>query len=118
MDRRIPAASVPLIQERISCSFEEHHCLSFGEPLVAPARRDGIGEDIFNAWFPQDLEFTRRTVRTVYTPAFTHNLFPRNPRTVWKFLTPAQARTHGTRRTTPTAGPLILARPVNGCPMD
>jgi hypothetical protein len=77
MDQRIPASRVPLIQERISCSFEEHHCLSFSEPLLAPLRREGLGEDIFNAWFPQDLEFTRRTVRKIYTLSFNQSLFPR-----------------------------------------
>ncbi|KAF8552044.1 hypothetical protein OG21DRAFT_1511976 [Imleria badia] len=61
VDRRRPAASVPFVQERISCAFEEHHCLSFSEPLVAPPRRDGLGEDIFNAWLPQDLNFIRRS---------------------------------------------------------
>ncbi|KAG8212957.1 hypothetical protein J3R82DRAFT_11323 [Butyriboletus roseoflavus] len=79
LDRRIPAASIPMTQERISCSFAEHHCLSFSDPLLAPPRRDGLGEDIFSAWLPQDLEFTRRS-----------------------------ARTRGTRHITPTAGPLTL----------
>ncbi|KAF8442276.1 hypothetical protein L210DRAFT_3477944 [Boletus edulis BED1] len=60
-DQRRPAASVPLVQERISCCFEEHHCLSFSEPLIAPPRHDGLGEDVFNAWLPQDFKFTRRT---------------------------------------------------------
>ncbi|KAH0833351.1 hypothetical protein J3R83DRAFT_12422 [Lanmaoa asiatica] len=76
MDQRIPATSVPLVQEKISCSFEEHHCLSFSEPLLAPPRRDGFGEDIFNAWLPRDLEFTRRTVSMVYTSSFIPNPFP------------------------------------------
>ncbi|KAG9315384.1 hypothetical protein JVU11DRAFT_4531 [Chiua virens] len=61
MDQRIPAVSVSLVQERIACTFEEHHCLSFSEPLGAPPRRDGLGEDIFNAWLPQDMEITRRS---------------------------------------------------------
>ena len=78
VDRRVPAARVPLVQERIACSFEEHHCLSFGEHLFAPPGPDGLGEDIFNAWFPQDLRYTRRTVRKVYTLLFNYNLFPRD----------------------------------------
>lgn len=78
MDRRIPAASVHLAQERISCSFEEHHCLSFSEPLVAPPRHDGLGEDIFNAWLPRDLEFTRRTVRFAHFLLTDLILFPRD----------------------------------------
>lgn len=76
LDRRIPAASVPFIQERISCTFTEHHCLSFSDPLLAPPRRDGLGEDIFNAWLPKDLVFTRRSVR-FYALSFAHIIYSR-----------------------------------------
>lgn len=82
MDQRIPAASVQLIQERISCSFAEHHCLSFSDPLSAPLHRDGLGEDIFNAWLPRDLQFTRRFVSKIYTLSFAYIIYFRvTPRT-------------------------------------
>ena len=116
-DQRIPASRVPLMQERMSCSFEEHHCLSFSEPLIAPLRRDGLGEDIFNAWLPRDLEFTRRTVRKAYTLHSIVTYFRVAPRMVWKYLILVRARTRGTRRTIPTTGPLTLSGPVSGCPM-
>ncbi|KAF8840207.1 hypothetical protein BDN67DRAFT_968916 [Paxillus ammoniavirescens] len=62
MNERIPPTSVPLVQERLSCRFEEHHCLMFNEPLLAPPCPSELGgEDIFNAWLPRDLRFTRRT---------------------------------------------------------
>lgn len=65
-----------MVQQRVSCSFAEHHC--FSDPLLAPSRRDGLGEDIFNAWLPQNLEFTRRSVSKVYTIIRSYNLFPRD----------------------------------------
>ncbi|KAF9238529.1 hypothetical protein BU15DRAFT_88368 [Melanogaster broomeanus] len=61
VDQRVPSTSVPLVQERLSCRFEEHHCLSFDEPLLAPPCPGSEGEDVFNAWLPRDLRFTRRT---------------------------------------------------------
>ncbi|KAF9223345.1 hypothetical protein BS17DRAFT_796036 [Gyrodon lividus] len=62
IDQHVSPTSVPLVQERLSCRLEEHHCLSFNEPLLAPPCPSGLGgEDVFNAWLPRDLRFTRRT---------------------------------------------------------
>ncbi|KAH7884774.1 hypothetical protein F5I97DRAFT_1500273 [Phlebopus sp. FC_14] len=61
MDPRLPPMSVPLVQERIACRFEEHHCLTSNDPLVAPPCPSGLsGEDILNAWLPRDLRISRR----------------------------------------------------------
>jgi len=49
--------------ERMACRFEEHHCLRFNEPLVAPACPTCFGgEDILNAWLPRDLRVVRKAV--------------------------------------------------------
>ncbi|KIJ62839.1 hypothetical protein HYDPIDRAFT_93726 [Hydnomerulius pinastri MD-312] len=61
MDQRIHPTSVPLVQERLSCRFEEHHCLPFNEPLVAPLCPGELsGEDVLNAWLPRDIHFKQR----------------------------------------------------------
>lgn len=55
VDNRIHPNTVPMVQGRVACRFEEHHCLRFSEPLVAPPCPSGFGgEDIFNAWLPRN----------------------------------------------------------------
>lgn len=77
MDQRMHPTNVPLIQERLSCRFEEHHCLRFSEPLVAPPCRSGLdGEDVFNAWLPQNMQFTRQTVSNLATSHKRLSLMP------------------------------------------
>ncbi|KAG6335185.1 hypothetical protein ID866_3911 [Astraeus odoratus] len=61
IDPRVLPTAVPMAQERIACRFEEHHCLRFSEPLVAPLCPNGTGgEDVLNAWLPQDMRIVRR----------------------------------------------------------
>ncbi|KAI6133465.1 hypothetical protein EDD17DRAFT_1472565 [Pisolithus thermaeus] len=61
LDYRIPPNSVQMVQERLSCRFEEHHCLRFSEPLIAPPCPGGSGgEDILNAWLPRNTRIRRK----------------------------------------------------------
>ncbi|KAI6122237.1 hypothetical protein EDD16DRAFT_1477829 [Pisolithus croceorrhizus] len=61
LDHRIHPNSVQMVQERVSCRFEEHHCLRFSEPLVAPLCPSGSGgEDILNAWLPRNTRIRRK----------------------------------------------------------
>ncbi|KAL4062895.1 hypothetical protein J3A83DRAFT_1498675 [Scleroderma citrinum] len=53
--------AVQMSQERLACRFEEHHCLRFSKPLIAPACPTCVGgEDILNAWLPRDLRVVRK----------------------------------------------------------
>jgi len=50
-NRRRPNVTWAL--ERISCVFQEHHCLTPNEPILAPAEAHGWGEDVLNVWLPR-----------------------------------------------------------------
>lgn len=61
LDYSIQPSSVQMVQERVSCRFEEHHCLRFSEPLVAPPCPSGFGgEDVLNAWLPRNTRIRRK----------------------------------------------------------
>lgn len=61
LNHHIPPTALGMSHERIACRFEEHHCLRFNEPLVAPACPTCFGgEDILNAWLPRDLRVVRK----------------------------------------------------------
>ena len=71
--------------------FEEHHCLSFSEPLLAPPRHDGLGEDILTAWLPHDLQFSRRPVRFSHF-IDSHYLFPRDAQGGLEIFDPSRGK--------------------------
>ena len=48
---RIPAASVPILDIRVSFDLREHHCLD-DNPL-SPGHADLLGNDVLNAWIPR-----------------------------------------------------------------
>jgi hypothetical protein len=48
--------------ERISCVFQEHHCLISDEPMPAPAEVHGWGEDVLNVWLPPRLKIEHEAV--------------------------------------------------------
>ena len=61
-----------MTHERLACHFEEHHCLRFSEPLLAPACLTGFGgEDVLNAWLPRDLRVVRKAVSISYLSEMT-----------------------------------------------
>ncbi|KAI6039866.1 hypothetical protein EDC04DRAFT_2567997 [Pisolithus marmoratus] len=60
LDHHIYPSTVPMVQMRMSCRLEEHHCLRFSEPLVAPRCPNGFGEDVLNAWLPRNTRIRRK----------------------------------------------------------
>lgn len=48
--------------ERISCVFQEHHCLGPDEPMHAPAKAHEWGEDVLNVWLPRRLKIEHKAV--------------------------------------------------------
>ena len=55
LDPRIPASTVGVSQDRISIEFQEHHCLYPDEPLTPGTDETECGDDILNAWLPQNI---------------------------------------------------------------
>ncbi|OAX38200.1 hypothetical protein K503DRAFT_691971 [Rhizopogon vinicolor AM-OR11-026] len=55
-NRRQNVQNVTWALERISCVFQEHHCLIPDEHMPAPAEAHGWGEDVLNGWLPRRLK--------------------------------------------------------------
>ena len=50
-------ASVGMSLDRVQFEFREHHCIYPDEPLIAGTDESGYGDDILNAFLPEDAEF-------------------------------------------------------------
>ncbi|KIM85033.1 hypothetical protein PILCRDRAFT_817871 [Piloderma croceum F 1598] len=55
LNPHIPASTIGVSQDRISFEFQEHHCLYPDEPLTPGTDETECGDDILNAWLPQNI---------------------------------------------------------------
>ena len=51
-------ASVGMSLDRVQFEFKEHHCIQPDVPLIAGTDESGYGDDILNAFIPEDAEFS------------------------------------------------------------
>lgn len=50
-------ASVGMSLDRVQFKFQEHHCLAPDQPLIPGTDASGYGDDILNAFLPDDVDY-------------------------------------------------------------